>query len=184
MGDFIFLMLNASVVWCVITAVLMYLLRMKSLVLALIISPYVIGSTFRNVAGVDTLLDGYATTLIYGFLGILIAMIYMEYQKAKAFFKKAYKTSYIARIGIVFSSLYLLSYFARKIIFDNPMVEFALGFINGGDTARELASKMDTDSVSLALGTIAVSFTILGINYFREKHTLSLEQSTNESNET
>jgi len=58
-GDFWFLFLNASVVWLVIAIVLMKLFRLKALVIVLIITPFVIGSTFRNIAGIPELIGFY-----------------------------------------------------------------------------------------------------------------------------
>jgi len=147
--DAIFLLLNASVVWFVISAALMKVLRLKSLVLVLIIAPFVIGSTFRHVAGMPELIGFYGTSILYGALGIVGGILYMEYAKAKAYLKRASKTSFIARGAIALSSLYLLSYFAQSIILNNPMVQFAFNWIEGGDEATELLNHVSIDGVSV-----------------------------------
>ena len=86
-GDFWFLFLNASVVWLVIAIVLMKLFRLKALVIVLIITPLVIGSTFKNIAGVPELIGFYGTSILYGMLGLISGIVYMEYEKAKRKFQ-------------------------------------------------------------------------------------------------
>jgi len=163
-----FLFLNSSVVWFVISAVLMKVLRLKSLVLVLIIAPFVICSTLRDVAGMPELIGFYGTSILYGALGIVGGILYMEYAKAKAYFKRASKTSFIARSAIALSSLYLLSYFAQSIILNNPMVQFALNWIEGGDEATKLLNHVSIDGVYYASGGIVAGISVLAINKYLE----------------
>jgi len=164
----VFLLLNSSVVWFVISAVLMKVLRLKSLVLVLIIAPFVIGSTFRDVAGMPELIGFYGTSILYGALGIMGGILYTEYAKANAYFKRASKTSFLARGAIALSSLYLLSYFAQSIILRNPMVQFALNWIDGGDEAVEFLNHVSNDGVYYASGGIITGISILVINKYIE----------------
>lgn len=164
----LFLFLNASVVWFVVAAVMMKFLRLKSLVLVLIIAPFVIGSTFRNVAGMPQLIGFYGTSIIYGAIGIIGGMLYVEYAKAKAYFQRASKTSFIARGMVALSSVYLLSFFAQKIILQNPMVEFALSWIDGGERAKELLAIPDNSGAYTAGACILGGICVLVFNRYWE----------------
>ena len=164
----LFLFLNASVVWFVVAAVLMKLCRLKSLVLVLIIAPFVVGPTLRSVAGMPQLIGFYGTSILYGAVGIVGGILYIEYAKAKAYFQRASKTSFIARGMIALSSLYLLSFFAQKIIVQNPMVEFALSWIDGGDQATELLAIVDYDGAYSAGACILGGIGVLAFNKYRE----------------
>lgn len=139
----------------VAAGLLTWLLRFKTLVLVLFLAPLIIGSTFRNVAGMPELIGFCSTSLLYGVPGILAGMLYADYQRTKAYFVKVSKTSFNARGGIGLSSVYLLGYFGQKIIFDNPMVEFALCYIKGRDRAKEIAEQVDYDGALTAGGVIA-----------------------------
>lgn len=160
-GDFWFLLLNASVVWFVIAIALMKLFRLKALVIVLIISPFVVGSTFRTIAGMPELLGFYGTSILYGILGLISGIIYMEYEKAKRKFQRASKLSFLARGGIALSSFYLVTHFIQKIIFANKTVVFALNFIHGGDKAKDILSQFHDDGAVMAGGVIVASVLIL-----------------------
>ncbi len=67
---FFFLLLNATIVWSIIAGGLLYLLRFKSLLIAIIISPFIIAPAFRGINGIPEALNIYATSIIYGILGI------------------------------------------------------------------------------------------------------------------
>lgn len=164
----LFLFLNASVVWFVVAAVLMKLFRLKSLVLVLIIAPFVVGSTFQSVAGMPQLIGFYGTSILYGAVGIVGGILYIEYAKAKAYLQRASKTSFLARGMIALSSLYLLSFFAQKIIVQNPMVELALRWIDGGEQARELLSIVDYEGAYTAGTCIVGGIGVLLFNKYRE----------------
>lgn len=164
----LFLFLNASVVWFVVAALMMKFLRLKSLVLVLIIAPFIIGSTFRNVAGMPQLIGFYGTSILYGAIGIIGGMLYVEYAKAKAYFQRASKTSFLARGMVALSSLYLLSFFAQKIIVQNPMVEFALSWIDGGERAKDLFAIADYDGAYTAGACILGGICVLAFNRYRE----------------
>lgn len=165
----LFLILNASVLWGVVAGLLTWAMRFKTLVFVLFLAPLVIGSTFRHVAGMPELIGFYGTSLLYGLPGILAGMLYADYQRTKAYFTKVSKTSFVARGGIGLSSVYLLGYFGQKIIFDNPMVEFALGYINGGERAKEIASQVDYDGALTAGGVILACFGVIAFNTYREQ---------------
>jgi hypothetical protein len=96
-------------------------------------------------------------------------MLYADYQRTKAYFARVSKTSFIARGGIGLSSVYLLGYFGQKIIFDNPMVEFALGYIKGGDRAKQIAEQVDYNGALSAGGVIVACAGIIAFNTFREQ---------------
>ncbi len=164
----LFLLLNASVVWFVVAAILMRAFRLKSLVLVIMIAPYVIGSTFRHIAGMPQLIGFYGTSMLYGSLGIVLGILYIDYARVKARFQKASKASFVARGAIALSSLYLLSFFGQKIIVNNPMVQFALSWIDGGEKATELLSQVDYDGALTAGAGIAGGFSILAINRYLE----------------
>lgn len=167
-SDFFFLLFNASVAWGAIAGLLTWLLRFKALVLVLLLAPIVIGSTFRHIAGMPELMGFYGTSLLYGIPGILAGMLYADYHRTKAFFAKVSKTSFVARGGIGLSSVYLLGYFGQKIIFENPMVEFALGYINGGDRAKELVEQVDYDGAITAGVAILGCSAVLAFNTYRD----------------
>lgn len=169
------LILNASIVWAVLAGGLMWLLRSKLLVLAILLAPYVVGSTFQHIAGMPQLIGFYGTSMLYGALGIVFGILYADYERAKRYFRRASKTSFLARGGIALSWMYLVSYFGQKIIFNNPMVEFALGYIDGGTRAKEIASQVDYDGAITAGACIAGSFGILAFNKFREQKNLKAE---------
>lgn len=177
----LFLILNASIVWSVVAGGLMWLLRIKALVLVILIAPYIVGSTFREIAGMPELIEFYGTSMLYGAPGIIFGILYVEYARAKAYLKRVSKSSFLARGGIALSSLYLLSYFGQKIIFNNPMVEFVLGYIDGGARAKEIVSQVDYDGATTAGITIAGSFAVLAFNKYRERKTALKElESQNE----
>ena len=167
MSDLFLLLINASILWGVVAGLLTWLLRFKTLVLVLLLAPFVIGSTFRNVAGMPELIGFYGTSLLYGTPGIVAGMLYADYQRTKAYLARVSKTSFLARGCIALSSLYLLGYFGQKIIFENPMVEFALGFIKGGNRAKDIAQQVDYDGALKAGGVIVASAAILAFNSFR-----------------
>lgn len=168
MPDAFLLFLNASILWGVIAGLLTWLLRFKTLVLVLLLAPLVIGSTFRHVAGLPELIGFYGTSLLYGAPGIIAGMLYADYQRVKAYVARASKTSFLARGGIALSSVYLLGYFGRKIIFENPMVELVLGFINGGDRAKEIVSQVDHEGALTAGGIILACAGVLAFNTYRD----------------
>ena len=163
---FLFLLLNASIVWFVVSALLMKFCRLKSLVLVLIITPFVVGSTFRDVAGMPQLIGFYGTSILYGCLGIIGGILYVEYVKAKAYFKRASKTAFVARGAIALSSIYLLSYFAQKIILNNPVVNLALRWMDGGEQAKELLHHVNYDGAFYAGAGIIAGVGALAINKY------------------
>lgn len=163
-----FLILNATIVWAGLAWALMYICRSKLLVLAILLAPFVIGSAFQGIAGMPQLLGFYGTSLLYGAFGIIFGVLYADYTRAKQYFQRVSKSSFVARGGIALSSMYLISYFGQKIIFDNPMVEFALGFIDGGDRAKDLAQQVDYDGAIASAVTIAGGFAVLAFNKYRE----------------
>jgi len=177
-GDFWFLFLNASVVWLVMAIVLMKLFRLKALVVILIITPFVIGSTFRNSAGVPELIGFYGTSILYGMLGLISGIVYMEYEKAKRKFQKASKISFLARGGIALSSFYLVTHFIQKIIFANKTVVLALNFIHGGDKAKDILSQFNDDGAVVAGVVIAASVLVLVAQHYLTNKTPSSTSET------
>lgn len=179
-GDFGFLFLNASVVWFVIAVVLMKLFRLKALVVVLIITPFIVGSTFRNIAGMPELLGFYGTSILYGIVGLMSGILYMEYEKAKRKFQKASKISFLARGGIALSSFYLVTHFVQKIIFANKTVVFALNFIHGGDKAKDILSQFNDDGAVIAGGVIVMSvIALVVLHYIPEKSSKPLSEPIN-----
>ena len=177
-GSHLFLFLNASIVWFVVAAVMMKLCRLKSLVLVLIIAPFVIGSTFRHIAGMPQLMGFYGTSILYGAVGIIGGMLYVEYARAKAYFQKASKLAFLARGMIALSSLYMLSFFAQKIILQNPMVEFALSWIDGGERAKQLLSIADYNGAYLAGAGILSGFGLLAFSAYRSRQSTPNQSPT------
>lgn len=167
----LFLLLNASVVWAVIAGILTWLMRSKLFVLVLLLAPYIIGSAFRDMPGMQSLLGAYSTSLIYGAPGFIFGMLYADYQRVKAYLARSSKLAFIARGGIALSSVYLLGYFGQQIIFENPAVQFFLGFINGGDRAQELVSQVDQGGAITSVVVIAGSFGLLGVTRYLEHRT-------------
>jgi hypothetical protein len=180
----LFLLLNASVVWAVIAGLLTWLMRSKLFVLVLLIAPYIIGSAFRGTPGMQELLGMYSTSLIYGAPGIIFGMLYADYQRLKQYLARASKLAFLARGGIAFSSVYLLGYFGQKIIFENPAVQFFLGFIDGGERVQELVSRVDQDGAITSLVVIAGSFALLGINRLLDHRSALKEVETKKQLET
>ena len=181
--DHIFLFVNSSVIWGIIAWGLMRLCRIKLLVLAILLAPYIIAAPFRNIAGMFELIGFYGTSILYGSFGIVAGIMYADYQRAKQYFAKAAKTSFLARGGIALSSLYLITYFGQKIVFNNPMVQFALRFMDGGQQARELVSQVDYDGAVWAVVCIMGSFGVLSFNKYRERKNLKLEHEASTTNE-
>ena len=62
----LFLILNASIVWAVAAGCLIWVCRSKLLVFAILLAPYVIGSTFQHIAGMPQLIGFYGTSMLYG----------------------------------------------------------------------------------------------------------------------
>jgi len=182
----LFLLLNASVVWAVVAGMLTWILRAKLLVLVVLIAPYIIGSSFRHVAGMPELVGMYSTSLIYGAPGLIFGMLYADYQRVKLYFARTSKLAFMARGGIALSSVYLLGYFGQQIIFDNPGVRFILGFIDGGRRAQELVSQVDSSGAFTAGATILASFGVLGIQRWREERSVLIanRQATANNQET
>ena len=180
----VFLLLNASVVWAVIAGLLTWFLRSKLLVLVLLIAPYVIGASFRETPGMPALIGMYSTSLIYGAPGIIFGMLYADYQRVKSYLARVSKTSFLARGGIALSSVYLLGYFGHRIIFENPAVQFFLGFIDGGRRAQELVSQVDYDGAVTSGVVIAASFGVLAFNGWREQRQAIRAAETKEKLET
>lgn len=180
----LFLLLNASVVWAVIAGLLTWLLRSKLFVLVLLLAPYIIGSTFRDVAGMQGLLGMYSTSLIYGSPGFIFGMLYADYQRVKAYLARSSKLVFIARGGIALSSVYLLGYFGQQIIFGNPAVQFFLGFIDGGDRAQELVSQVDQGGAITSAVVIAGSFGLLSVTRYLEHRNAMKEAETRKHLET
>ncbi|MBL4745896.1 MAG: hypothetical protein JKY08_05975 [Flavobacteriaceae bacterium] len=179
-----FLILNATIVWAGLAWALMYMCRSKLLVLAILLAPFVIGSAFQNIAGIPQLLGFYGTSLLYGAFGIIFGVLYADYTRAKQYFQRVSKSSFVARGGIALSSMYLVSYFGQKIIFDNPMVEFLLGFIDGGSQAKDLAQQVDYDGAVTSAVTIAGGFAVLAFNKYREDKKAKAEYLQNQNNES
>lgn len=177
----LFLILNASVVWAVVAGGVTWLLRSKLLVLVLTIAPYIIGSTFRDTPGMTELVGMYSTSLIYGAPGFIFGMLYADYQRVKSYFARASKTSFLARGGIALSSVYLLGYFGQQIIFGNPAVQFILGFIDGGDRAQELVSRVNYDGAVTSGLVIGASFAILGFNHWKEQRAAQKDTEKNKA---
>lgn len=166
--------------WAVVAAGLTWLFRSKAFVVIILLTPFIVASTFRHVAGMAELISFYGTSLIYGSPGIILGALYVDYQRTKAYFKRVSKTSFLARGGIGLSSIYILTYFSQQIIFSNPMVDFALGFIKGGDKAKELVSQADYNGVIKAGATIAVCFGVLAFNAYRENRRAAKQQFPNQ----
>ena len=95
--DHIFLLVNASVIWGIMAWGLMRVCRIKLLVLAILLAPYIVATPFRNIAGMPELIGFYGTSILYGSIGIVAGIIYADYQRAKQYFAKASKTSFLAR---------------------------------------------------------------------------------------
>lgn len=114
------------------------------------------------------LIGFYATSLLYGAPVIIAGMLCADYTRTKAYFARVSKTSFLARGGIALSSVYLLGYFSQKIIFENPLVELLLGYIEGGDCAKEIVSQVDYDGALTAGGVIVACAGLLAFNTYRE----------------
>lgn len=165
------LILNASVLWGIVSGLLTWALRFKTLVLVILISPLILTAPFSNIAGMPELVAFYGQSLIYGAPGILVGMIYANYHRIKRQIANMSKASMLARLGIGLSSIYLLGFFGQKIIFENPMVELALGFIKGGDQAKEVAQMIDYDGAIKAGGVIIACVLVLLVNTYRDRKT-------------
>ncbi|MFK7875010.1 MAG: hypothetical protein AB8B71_04415 [Paracoccaceae bacterium] len=165
----IFLLLNASVVWAVIAGLLTWVMRSKLFVLVVMIAPYIIGSTFREIPGMQSLMGMYSTSVIYGAPGIVFGMLYADYQRVKQYLVRTSKLAFLARGGIALSSVYLLGYFGQQILSENPAVKFFLGFINGGARAQELISQVDSSGAMTSAAVIVGSFGLLGVTHYIER---------------
>jgi hypothetical protein len=180
----LFLLLNASVVWAVIAGLLTWLMRSKLFVLVVLIAPYIVGSAFSGTPGMQELLGMYSTSLIYGAPGIIFGMLYADYQRLKQYLARTSKLAFLARGGIALSSVYLLGYFGQKILFENPAVQFFLGFIDGGRRAQELVSRVDQDGAVTSAVVIAGSFALLGITQLLDHRAALRAAETERRSET
>ena len=102
-------------------------MRFKNLVVVPLLLPLVVGATFWGIAGMPELIDFYGTSLLYCAPGVIAGMLCADYQRTKAYFARASKTSFLVRGGIGLSSVYLPGYFGRKINLENPIFELVLG---------------------------------------------------------
>ena len=175
-----FLVLNASVVWAVIGGGLMWFVRMKSVVALILIAPFIIAPAFAHLGRVGEVLSFYSTSLLYGLPGLVIGVLYADYQRVKQYFARTSKLAFLARGGMALSSVYIVGYFGQRIIMDNPMVQFALGFVNGGDRVQELVDKLDSQGVVQAALCFACSLGLLAFTRYREERskTQALESVT------
>ncbi|MCU7880006.1 MAG: hypothetical protein KZQ66_03650 [Candidatus Thiodiazotropha sp. (ex Lucinoma aequizonata)] len=183
--SWIFLLLNASVVWAVIAGLLVWLLRSKTLLLVLLIAPVVIAYSFQEVAGVAELVKIYITSLVYGCPGVIIGTLYADYRRTMALLVKMSALSMLGRAGVTFSSVYLLSYYGHRIIFDNPLVATMLNFIEGGNTVKSWVSQIDETNVTTAYVGIALSIGLIlfGKYKYRLAHTQLAEPKEIKNNE-
>ena len=156
----------------------MWLTRSKLFLIVILLCPFVLGSSFQHIAGIPELLGYYGTSLLYGISGLVFGVLYADYARVKRYFKRASKLAFLARGGIALSSIYLISYFGQKIIFENPMVEFALGFIEGGNEAKALVDQIDYDGAVTAGICLLGSFGLLGYSSWREGQKLITEEAT------
>ncbi len=164
-----FLVLNASVVWAVIGGGLMWFVRMKSLVALILIAPFIITPAFQHLSGVGEVLGFYSTSLLYGLPGLIVGVLYADYQRVKQYFARSSKLAFLARGGMALSAVYIVGYFGQRIIMDNPMVQFVLGFVNGGDRVQELVDKLDSQGVVQAAICFAGSVSLLAFSRYREE---------------
>lgn len=164
-----FLVLNASVVWAVVGGGLMWFVRMKSLVALILIAPFIIAPAFAHLGGVGEALSFYSTSLLYGLPGLIVGVLYADYQRVKQYFARSSKLAFLARGGMALSAVYIVGYFGQRIIMDNPMVQFVLGFVNGGDRVQELVDKLDSQGVVQAAICFAGSVSLLAFSRYREE---------------
>ena len=166
-----FLLLNASVVWSVIAGLLVWLLRSKTLLLVVLVAPVVIAYSFQEVAGVPELMEAYITSLLYGFPGVVIGTLYADYRRTMALLAKISALSMLGRAGVTFSSLYLLSYYGHKIIFDNPLVATMLSFMEGGNMVKSWVSHIDETNAMTAYIGIALSIGLILFGKYKKRIT-------------
>ena len=158
----------------------MWVVRMKSLVAPILIAPFIIAPAFQHLSGAGEALGFYSTSLLYGLPGLIVGVLYADYQRVKQYFARSSKLAFLARGGMALSSVYIVGYFGQRIIMDNPMVQFALGFVNGGDRVQELVDKLDSQGVVQAALCFAGSLGLLVFTRYREERskTQALESVT------
>lgn len=149
----------------------MWFVRMKSLVALILIAPFIIAPAFQHLRAIMGGLDFYSTSLLYGIPGLIIGVLYADYQRVKQYLARTSKFVFLARGGVALSSVYIVGYFGQRVMMDNPMVQFALGFVNGGDRIQELVDKLDFQGVVQAALCLTASLGILAFNHYREERT-------------
>ena len=155
----LFLIFNASIIWTVLSYVLLRILRLKVVTLILIFAPFLFTDAIENNADLSEIMGFYTVSLIYGGVGIIVGFIIGEYHKARAYFRKGSKAGFAARGAMSLSGVYLLTSYGKQILFENAMVTSAMSFLGLGD-ANELAS-IDPEGMSFAS---TVFFSGLGIS--------------------
>jgi UDP-N-acetylmuramyl pentapeptide phosphotransferase/UDP-N-acetylglucosamine-1-phosphate transferase len=75
--------------------------------------------------------------------------------------------------------MYLISYFGQKIILDNPMVQFALRYIDGGEEVREIVTQTDYDGALISTACIASCFGLLAFNKYKTYNSLKSKEHNN-----
>jgi len=167
--SWIFLLLNASVVWAVIAGIMVWLLRSKTLMLVVLIAPIVIAHSFQEIAGVAKLVEAYIMSLAYGCPGVIIGTLYADYRRIMTLLAKMSALSMLGRAGVTFSLLYLLSYYGHRIIFDNPLVATMLNFIEGGNTVKSWVSQIDEANITTAYIGIALSIGLILFGKYKNR---------------
>ncbi|MGH1540682.1 MAG: hypothetical protein ACRBHB_09690 [Arenicella sp.] len=124
MSELIFLIINASVVCFIASYCLLKIFRSKVLLVCLVVSPFILIPVITG--SLQELLIAYLFILQYGCLGIAFGILLFEIDQIKRARKLRYLTSFVAKIVIIFPSLYLFLFIAKQFISHNRAIEHSI----------------------------------------------------------
>ena len=160
----LFIVLNASIIWAVLSYLLLRLTKLKTITLILIFLPLLSINIIDGFPVLAEFMGLYSVSIIYGgLLGILIGMSIGEYHNIRAFYNQASKIGFFARSATSLSGVYLLGTYGKSVLFDNPVVTSTMSFLGLGDPT-DLA-QIDQEGLNLAT-TVFVSG--VGVSLFEK----------------
>lgn len=168
------IILNASLVCFGASFLLMKVFHSKVLIVCLFMAPFVIFPALQKTGDYQKLIDIYLLTLKYGFLGIILGMVFAEIDKAKRIFRQVSIFSLLARGGISLSGIYIILYFVQSLlqtfiasISSHSMVQTVLGYIGLGNILESPIQGFDIDGVKISVMIIGTCFLVTTFEQYR-----------------
>lgn len=165
------LVLNASVVWFILSYAGIALLKSKALVACLFILPIILLPNILPES--QSWSRWYGLSLLYGLGGLVIGVMLAEYQKTKKFMSNLHKPSFFTMIGARFcigvSGLYVLVYLVRSVFDDlimaTPILKTLLDWsIPKLNTYKPLFEWVTFKGMVIALVVIVICVLLMGIS--------------------